>query len=569
MSQADKVASDRELLQQAQSKGTLATLGAYLRLSGPGWLQSAITLGGGSLASSLYLGVLAGFTLMWLQPLAMILGIIMLSGIGYVTMSTGQRPLRAINEHVNPVLGWSWVMATLAANMVWCLPQYSLATGVLQQNLLPDLLGKNSQLGDFNGKLAIAIGILLITTLITWSYGSGSRGIKIYEILLKLLVGLIVICFVGVVIKVTADPSFSWKAVSEGFIPNWNQLFEPATSFQVPLSKVSEEYRGFWSRMIVAEQRDVMISAAATAVGINMTFLFPYSLLRKGWTREFRGLCVFDLFTGMLIPFVLATSCVIIASASQFHTQPVAGFVKEEGKETTVEPSKGMKTAFETMMKARLKQQLGETRFQELEKDKDKTKLAKEIEAIPDAEKRIAASLLKRDAGDLAQALAPLTGNTTANVVFGIGVLGMTLSTISLLMLISGFVACEIFNAPYSGWTFRLGTLIAATGALGPFVWKGAAFYLAVPTSVFGMALLPIAYLSFFLLINQKRLLKDDLPSGGKRLLTNVSMALAAGVALLASCWVIFNKAGYAGLVGVFALLFLAIAIPPRRKTEE
>jgi hypothetical protein len=49
------IQKDRELLTNAKAKGPLATLTTYVRLSGPGWLQSAITLGGGSLASSLYL----------------------------------------------------------------------------------------------------------------------------------------------------------------------------------------------------------------------------------------------------------------------------------------------------------------------------------------------------------------------------------------------------------------------------------------------------------------------------------------------------------------------------------
>ncbi|GAG15047.1 unnamed protein product, partial [marine sediment metagenome] len=79
-----QIQADRRLIVEARRKGFWATLGAYTRLSGPGWLQSAITLGGGSLSSSLYLGVLAGFSLLWLQPLAMILGVIMLSAIAYV-----------------------------------------------------------------------------------------------------------------------------------------------------------------------------------------------------------------------------------------------------------------------------------------------------------------------------------------------------------------------------------------------------------------------------------------------------------------------------------------------------
>ena len=105
-----RIQKDRQLIIESRRKGRGATLGAFFKLSGPGWLQSAITLGGGSLSSSLYLGVLVGFSFLWLQPLAMILGIIMLSAIGYVTLSTGQRPFRAINEHVNPVLGWGWMI---------------------------------------------------------------------------------------------------------------------------------------------------------------------------------------------------------------------------------------------------------------------------------------------------------------------------------------------------------------------------------------------------------------------------------------------------------------------------
>ncbi len=61
-------------------------------MSGPGWLQAAITLGGGSLAGAMYLGSFTGYNMMWLQPLAMILGVIMLSAIAYVTLTTGERP---------------------------------------------------------------------------------------------------------------------------------------------------------------------------------------------------------------------------------------------------------------------------------------------------------------------------------------------------------------------------------------------------------------------------------------------------------------------------------------------
>ena len=81
----EKAFRDREVLSEAHSRGTVATLGAFFRLSGPGWLQSAITLGGGSLGGALYLGVIGGSSMLWLQLVAIVIGVIILSAISYVT----------------------------------------------------------------------------------------------------------------------------------------------------------------------------------------------------------------------------------------------------------------------------------------------------------------------------------------------------------------------------------------------------------------------------------------------------------------------------------------------------
>jgi Mn2+/Fe2+ NRAMP family transporter len=48
------------------------------------------------------------------------------------------------------------------------------------------------------------------------------------------------------------------------------------------------------------------------AVGINMTFLYPYSLLAKGWRGEHKTLARWDLGMSMFLPFVLVTSLVIV-----------------------------------------------------------------------------------------------------------------------------------------------------------------------------------------------------------------------------------------------------------------
>ena len=76
-----------EQIQSIQSRGFLGRLAGYSKLTGPGWVQAAVTLGGGSLVGALYLGIIGGYEFLWLQPLAMLCGIIMLGAISYVTLS--------------------------------------------------------------------------------------------------------------------------------------------------------------------------------------------------------------------------------------------------------------------------------------------------------------------------------------------------------------------------------------------------------------------------------------------------------------------------------------------------
>ncbi len=542
-----EVQTDHQLLQQAQAQGRPATLKAYIKLSGPGWLQSALTLGGGSLASSLYLGILSGFALLWLQPLAMLLGIVMLSAISYVTLSTGEHPFQAINRHVSPLLGWAWAIATLLANMVWCLPQFSLATSAVQQNLLPGLVGSEGLFGDLGGKAIICGLILGITVSFTWLYGRGGLGVKLYEGTLKVVVALIVLCFFGVVLRLSfSEQGLPWGSILSGFIPDLSTLFEPAATYKPFLQVVDEASREFWRSKILGMQRDVMISASATAVGINMTFLLGYSLISRGWNRDFRGLAIFDLSTGMLIPFLLATSCVVIASASQFHTRPAQGLLVQDG----APPPANLVAGYQRLLSDRVKttsSKLGDAEIKAA------------TENLSQAEKNLAAMLVKRDAFNLAQSLKPLTGDVFANVVFGIGVVGMAMSSIAILMLISGFVVCEMLGLPIGGRAFRLGCLAATVGALGPFFWKDAQFWLAVPTSIFGMALLPIAYVSFFLLMNQKKLLGENLPRGRARILWNLLMVLATGFASFGCLYSIWSRTGTIGLGATGAFVLLAV----------
>ena len=566
---ASKIENDRQLIVEARAKGKGALLKAYIKLSGPGWLQSAITLGGGSLSSSLYLGVLAGFALLWLQPLAMILGIVMLSAIGYVALSTGEKPFRAINKHVNPVLGWGWLIATMMANCVWSLPQFSLACGSMRQNLMPGTFG-SMPADTANAILAPSVAVLCI--IMVYLYDSQGLGYKLFNLLLKLMVAAIVISFFGVVVYMSVKGKLDWGGIFGGLVPNFRMLWEPADTFKDALAVVGPDFRGYWTGRIVTEQQDVLVAAAATAVGINMTFLLPYSMLKRGWNKDFRGLAIFDLSTGLFIPFILATGCVVIASASQFHIKPAPGLLPDVQGGEAVKPDLALLGRFQGLALERVKKEIGtenfNAQFAGLNPEEISGLKTKLVSGLPLADKRIAAMLVRRDANHLAMALSPLTGKVVAHYVFGIGVVGMAISSIIILMLINGFCVTEIIGIEGKGLWYRLGSILPAVGLLGPFFWKDAAPYLAVPTSVFGFILIPIAYITFALVMNQKKLLGDDMPKGGRRIVWNVLMIIAVVLVSVGAVYMVKKKAGWIGIGGVIAFIMLAVVVHFIRKAQ-
>ena len=71
----DSLAKEKEILKSVENAPTSEKLLTYTKLSGPGWFQGAITLGSGSLGGSLFLGIIGGTELLWLQPMMMIFGI--------------------------------------------------------------------------------------------------------------------------------------------------------------------------------------------------------------------------------------------------------------------------------------------------------------------------------------------------------------------------------------------------------------------------------------------------------------------------------------------------------------
>ncbi len=561
MGNNDKLQQQRQLILDVKQKGKLAQIGAFCKLSGPGWLQSATTLGGGSLASALYLGVLGGLGFMWLQPFAMILGIIMLAGISYVTLSITEKPMFAINKNISPVLGYAWAIGSMLACFVFAWPQFALGVAAITQNIC------NSQSAPtIDVEIAITAALFVLAMIMTCVYAKGGKGVKVFEIFIKLSVAAIVICFFGVVISLAISGKIDWGKVAEGFVPNWSVFSAPSADFMQYISKLDSVGAKFWSDMIVTQQIDVVISAAAMAVGINMTFLFPYSMLKKGWDKDFRGLAIFDLATGLFIPFLLATSCIVIAAASQFHATPAQGLAIakiENGKLVPaivdgikVQPAQNLVSGYIQLLDKRIEHNIGVQNFAKM------SEVAKDAarNALPKTEKDMAAMLVKRDASNLSETLIPLVGEDVARYIFGFGVLGMAMNAVLMNMLICGLSFSEILGKSGKAKWHIAGSSLIMFSAIASIFFKGARMWLVIYAGVMAAVLLPIAYGAFMFIINSKKVLGNEVPSGKSRVVWNALMACSLAASSVASIWVLYQKIGIAGPI-LFASFFTIVII--------
>jgi len=244
---------------------------------------------------------------------------------------------------------------------------------------------------------------------------------------------------------------------------------------------------------------------------------------------------------GMALPYVLVTSCVVIAASHAFHGKADDALLSDDPIQLQTSPLFAGSTR-DTLL-SRVRPDLAGTKLDALSDGEQATAIA-EMAALPAAEKKIASSLVRRDAFKLSTALAPLLGAERAKLVFGLGVFGMGFSTIIILMLINGYAVCEALGQPRQGGPFIAGCLLAGVaGALWPMIWDGPGkLWLAILASSFGMMLLPIAYATFLMLLNSKSVMGDDRPSGGRRWIWNLLMCASLVGALIAAATALYDK---------------------------
>ena len=108
---------------------------------------------------------------------------------------------------------------------------------------------------------------------------------------------------------------------------------------------------------------------------------------------------------GTLIPYVIATSCVVIAAGTQFNGKPESAYLDYENRVL----EKNLVKGFDSFINSRLELEIGSGEFKNLAP----VQIEEKIQDLPEADKNLAAMLVKRDASNLADSLESLMENKT------------------------------------------------------------------------------------------------------------------------------------------------------------
>ncbi|MFT5033360.1 MAG: manganese transport protein, partial [Bacteroidia bacterium] len=211
-----------QLLEDIAQRPVNSRAWQYLKLSGPGWLQGAMTLGGGSAITSLTIGAVYGYELLWVQPVSMLIGCIMLFSLSHQTLSTGKKPFQAFRDHVHPSLAWLWAVSALLSSIIWGFSHYPLSAGMFEELISVSTgfdLKAEGGLGRELYLFVLAVIVWAVCATTAWHYGKGGRTVFLFENSVKFLSLMIVGCFAWVVVESSMRGQIDWGAVLRGYIP--------------------------------------------------------------------------------------------------------------------------------------------------------------------------------------------------------------------------------------------------------------------------------------------------------------------------------------------------------------
>jgi len=276
--------SELSALSRVENRPPLRRFWGRLKLSGPGFMDSALTLGAGTLTAAMLSGAVFGYRTMWLLWVSMGLGLFMMAAMARFTCRGGFRVIRVQNQFHGWIVGslLTALVGTAAVAVIFNYGQYSLGTHLIES--LTPLLGFRFP-RQWNWILFMAV-----TSWLILSYGRrGRRGIFAVETFMKLSIGLMLACFGACLILVGVD----WRALVRGLFVPW-----------LP--------RG-------VEGLDLFVASSAAAIGVMDWIFFHYAGLTRGWSRRHERQARFDIVVGLLVPFLLINYLVMAVFAGTLN----------------------------------------------------------------------------------------------------------------------------------------------------------------------------------------------------------------------------------------------------------
>lgn len=248
--------------------------GALIRRMGPAWIISAVACGPATLASVSMAGAVYGYRLLWVVVLSALLAFVAQYMAARLGILTGQGVISTVERHLGKTMAWILMFDALICT--W------LASTVLMKALVGVTMGITG-LNTPWWSLLYGGGIFILV---------GIGGYKALEIFSKLLVSLVVLCFVITV--AIAKPDFG--AIFSGLIPSFPGGLDSAL---------------------------MMAGIMGGAVHITILAMHTYNVNSRGWTTSHMGLARWDTFLSMFVAFGLYSCAIFLAAAVVLHPEGI------------------------------------------------------------------------------------------------------------------------------------------------------------------------------------------------------------------------------------------------------
>lgn len=275
---------EKAFLKELNSKPAGQKFLGYCKLSGPGFMNAAFTLGAGSFASSVTLGAAYGYDMLWIPLYSFAFGLFMLALTTRFVTASEIPVIKAQDKFHGKFFGSfaTGLVACFVASIVYNFGQYALGA---------DAVTSLFSVVNINVPKSVSwLFLVAISVPLSLMYGSGDnpKGVKMVENAMKIMIGIMLVVF-GAVICVTG-------------------IDVPAMVKGLLVPKLPSGIDGI-----------VMLIASLTAtIGVMDWVLFNNGMQSRGYSEEHETLGRFDSVFGGLIPVTLILSFVSIAFAEAF-----------------------------------------------------------------------------------------------------------------------------------------------------------------------------------------------------------------------------------------------------------